>query len=471
MLTYHFRDKKEGSLYLQLYAFMKEDILAGRLAADYKLPSRRAFAKNLGISIVTVETAYEKLMAEGYIYSMPKRGYYVSRIDRSGLPKERPADPHGPALVSDLDRGENADIRYDFVNNAVLPELFPFSTWARTMRGVITEQSRELVERSPGGGIRSLREALADHLLEFRGMYVDPGQIIVGAGTEYLYGLILQLLGRDRLYAVEDPGYAKISKIYRAGGVGVCHLPLDSHGISVSALEERGAEIVHISPSHHFPTGIVMPASRRYELLSWACAREGRYIIEDDYDSELRMDGKPVPTLRSMDPADKVIYINTFTKSLASTIRIAYMVLPVRLAKRFYKDLGFYSCTVSNFQQYTLARFIETGSFGNHINRMRRYYKKLRDSLLRQIQSSDAFSRCRIMEEDAGLHFLLKTDTSLSDRELKEKALGLGVRISCLSDYYLCPDKAPGGILLVNYSGIEPSLIEEAVRTLGQVLG
>lgn len=470
MLTYHFRDKKEGSLYLQLYAFMKEDILAGRLTADYRLPSRRAFAKNLGISIVTVETAYEKLMAEGYIYSLPKRGYYVSRIDRSGVLRQIPQKAREKLAVSDLAGEEKAKIRFDFVNNAVLPGLFPFTAWARTMRGVISEQSRELVERSPGGGIWSLRKALSAHLLEFRGMEVDPGQIIVGAGTEYLYILLLQLLGRERLYAVEDPGYDKIAKIYRAGGVAVCHLPLDDKGISVRALEEREADIVHISPSHHFPTGIVMPVSRRYELLSWACARDGCYIIEDDYDSELRMDGKPVPTLRSMDPADKVIYINTFTKTLAPTIRIAYMVLPARLAERFYEDLGFYSCTVSNFQQYTLARFIETGSFGNHINRMRRYYKKVRDSLLRQIQSSEAFASCRIMEEDAGLHFLLKTGSPLTDQALKAKALALGIRISCLSDYYQDPETAPGGILLVNYSGIDPEQIEEAVRTLGLVL-
>ena len=470
MLTYHFRDKKEGSLYLQLYAFMKEDILTGRLEADYRLPSRRAFAKNLGISIVTVETAYEKLEAEGYIYSLPRKGFYVSRIDRSFVGAREGTGESRPVLVSDLDRKEDDRVLYDFASNSTLPELFPFSTWARTMRGVISDQSRELVERAPGGGIRSLREAIAGHLLEFRGMHADPGQIIVGAGTEYLYSLILQLLGRERLYAVEDPGYAKIAKIYRAGGVGVRYLRVDREGISVKVLEESGADIVHISPSHHFPTGTVMPVSRRYDLLGWACAREGRYIIEDDYDSELRMDGRPVPTLRSMDPADRVIYVNTFSKSLASTIRISYMVLPVRLAERFYRELGFYSCTVSNFQQYTLARFIASGSFGNHINRMRRYYRKVRDSLLERIQGSPAFKSCRIMEENAGLHFLLKTDTSLSDRELKERALGRGIRISCLSDYYHVPDRAPGGILLINYSGIRPEECADAVRALGRVL-
>jgi GntR family transcriptional regulator/MocR family aminotransferase len=470
MLTYHFRNKKEGSLYDQLYAFLKEDILSGRLEADYRLPSRRAFARNLGISIVTVETAYEKLEAEGYIYSLPRKGFYVSRIDRSFVGAGEGAGEDPPVPFSDLDRKEDDRIVYDFASSSTLPELFPFTAWARIMRSVISDQSRELVERAPGGGIRSLREAIAAHLLEFRGMQASPGQIIVGAGTEYLYGLILQLLGRDRLYAVEDPGYSKIARIYRAGGTGVCHLPVDREGISVKALEERGADIVHISPAHHFPTGTVMPVSRRYELLGWACAREGRYIIEDDYDSELRMDGRPVPTLRSMDPADRVIYVNTFSKTLASTIRISYMVLPVKLAERFYRELGFYSCTVSSFQQYTLARFISSGGFGSHINRMRRYYRKVRDALLQEIQASPAFSGCRITEEEAGLHFLLETGTSLSDRELKERALDFGIRITCLSDYFLDPSDAPGGILLVSYSGIRPEEIPGAVGALGQVL-
>ena len=470
MLTYHFREKKEGSLYLQLYAFMKEDILTGRLEADYRLPSRRAFARNLGISVVTVEAAYGKLEAEGYIYSLPRKGFYVSRIDRSFVDAREGEDGDLPVPFSDLDRKKDDRVRYDFASNSTLPELFPFSAWARIMRGVMADQSRELLERAPGGGVRSLREAIAGHLLEFRGMHAHPGQIIVGAGTEYLYGLILQLLGRDRLYAVEDPGYAKIARIYRAGGTGVCHLPVDREGISVKALEERGADIVHISPSHHFPTGIVMPVSRRYELLGWASAREGRYIIEDDYDSELRMDGQPVPTLRSMDRADKVIYVNTFSKTLSSTIRISYMVLPLKLAERFYRELGFYSCTVSSFQQYALARFISSGAFGNHINRMRRYYRKVRDVCLRGIQGSPAFSGCRITEEEAGLHFLLSTDTQLTDGALKERALSFGVRVACLSDYYLDPSGAPGGILLINYSGIRPEEVPGAVRALGEAL-
>ena len=182
------------------------------------------------------------------------------------------------------------------------------------------------------------------------------------------------------------------------------------------------------------------------------------------------MDGRPVPTLRSMDPADRVIYVNTFSKTLAATIRISYMVLPVKLAERFYRELGFYSCTVSSFQQYTLARFISSGGFGSHINRLRRYYRKVRDAVLHEIQASPAFSGCRIMEEEAGLHFLLKTDTSLSDRELKERALNFGIRITCLSDYFLDPSNAPGGILLVSYSAIRPEEIPAAVRALGQAL-
>lgn len=455
MLTYSFSDIGSESLYEHLYGCIKNDILSGKLRPGIKLPSKRTFAKNLGISTITVENAYALLVSEGYVYSIPKKGYFVSDVNISI-----------PDMINS-DEEERQEYFADFASNNTLHELFPFTTWARIMRSVLSERQPELMMKSPGGGIAGLRSAIAEHLYQFRGMRVQPSQIIIGSGTEYLYGLIIQLLGQEKVFAVEEPGYGKIAKVYEANSVNFRYVPLDENGVDVTALKESEADILHISPSHHFPTGIVTPISRRYELLGWASEKETRYIIEDDYDSEFRLGGRPIPPLRSIDMTDKVIYMNTFTKSLASTIRISYMVLPHTLAELFYKKLGFYSCTVSNFEQYALAEFINGGHFGNHINRLRRYYRETRDELLRAVENNPALKGADILEKDSGLHFLMRLDCDKTDDELISGAHRLGINISCLSQYYHNTEKAPGGIIVVNYSGMEKEKIPEAVRLLG----
>ena len=258
---------------------------------------------------------------------------------------------------------ENTPVYADFISGKNLNRNFPFTVWSKLLREVITEQSELLLTNPPPGGIMLLRQAIADHLYQFRGMRISPEQIIVGAGTEYLYGLIIQLLGRDKIFAMENPGYKKISQVYSSNNVKCQYIPLDNNGVSMDLLMKSNAHILHISPSHHYPTGLVTPVTRRHELLEWACGSKERYIIEDDYDCEFRMVGKPIPTLQSIDNYGKVIYMNTFTKSLASTIRISYMVLPVSLINKFYDNLGFYSCTVSAFEQLTLYKFMSEGYF------------------------------------------------------------------------------------------------------------
>ncbi|MBQ8264496.1 MAG: PLP-dependent aminotransferase family protein [Oscillospiraceae bacterium] len=457
MLTYSFENRGSDSLYEHLYKSIKADILAFRLSPDEKLPSKRALAKHLNVSTVTVEGAYGQLLAEGYIYSRPKSGYYVSKISNS-LSSDRVE-----AAVSHSE--EETPIFADFAGGHADQSSFPFNIWARLMRETMSVSPEKLMVRSPSAGIDELREAIAEHLYSFRGMRVRPGQIVVGAGTEYLYGLIIQLLGRDKLYAVEDPGYRKISRIYAANEVDCAFIPMDESGVSPEALVKSGADVLHISPSHHFPSGIVTPVSRRYELLSWVCSGPDRYIIEDDYDSELRLLGKPIPPLQSIDAMGKVIYINTFSKSLSSTIRISYMVLPEALMEEYTRSLSFYSCTVSNFDQYTLAAFIRGGHLEKHINRMRNHYRSRRDELIACIRSHKHYSRVSIREEDAGLHFLLELDTPLSDDEIVSRSLDAGIRVSCLSEYY---HHNPGKsrTLLINYAGLSPEKTEEAVSRL-----
>lgn len=460
MLTYSFENRGNESLYEFLYKQIKKDILSGTLSSGEKLPSKRALAKHLNISTITVENSYNQLMAEGYLYSVPKSGFYVSDITSfKPLAAKRPLPNTAPP-------SNPAEYWADLSSNATLADTFPFATWARLNRSIMSDYSKELMCKSPSGGIMILREAIADYLYQFRGMLVEPQQIIVGAGTEYLYGIIIQLLGRDKIYAVEDPGYQKITHIYEANNVSCIHIPMDAYGIHMTSLEATEANILHISPSHHFPTGIVTPINRRYELLSWATAANDRYIIEDDYDSEFRLSGKPIPSLQSIDTAGKVIYMNTFSKSLSSTIRISYMVLPHALADRYYRELNFYACTVSNFDQYTLYQFIENGYLEKHINRMRNYYRIQRDTLLNCIRSQKYFHRVKIKEENAGLHFLLEIHTDDSDDTLLKKVASKGIHISCLSQYFFNSDSAKEHTLIINYSGIQPERIEEAVRRL-----
>lgn len=470
MLTYSFENTDGDSLYEYLYKCIKNDILSGTLLPDYKLPSKRSFAKNLGVSTITIENTYAQLMAEGYIYSLPKKGYYVSDI--STIHTAPAASCAGTGMeLSDIPpafsaRAADADCYADLTANHASASSFPFYTWSKLMKEIIADKSSDLLIPSPAGGIWVLREAISRHLREFRGMSVSPEQIIIGAGTEYLYGLLIQLLGRDKIYAVEEPGYRKIRLIYENNQAACVSIPLDNDGLHMGALEQSCADIIHLSPSHHYPTGIVTPISRRYELLGWASKSDSRYIIEDDYDSEFRLLGRPIPSLQSIDVMNKVIYMNTFTKSLAPTFRISYMVLPVPLLQIFHEKLGFYACTVSNFEQYTLARFIEEGHFEKHINRMRIFYRNQRDLLIQAIENSPLSSLVRIQEKDAGLHFLLTVKTALSDEELIKKARKNGLKIACLSQYYHNQENAALHTLVINYSAIDSAKIENTVQRL-----
>ena len=461
VLTYSFENNESESMYEHLYRCIKQDILQKKLKSGEKLPSKRTFAKNLGVSTITVESAYAQLVAEGYLYTLPKRGYYVCDLEKG-------EEPPPPRPKQELPRQPVRRTYWaDFVGSSVAKDMFPFSVWVKLLRDVTAgEDEATLLTDTSAGGIRQLRQAISDHLYQFRGMSIDPEQIVVGAGTEYLYSVLIQLLGRDRGYAMEDPGYLRLSKIYEKNDVRVCHIPMDASGIIPEKLEESGAEILHITPSHHFPTGIVMPVSRRYEFLSWASKGENRYIIEDDYDCEFRLSGRPIPTLQSIDVMEKVIYINTFSKSLAPAFRISYLVLPKHLVTRFYETLGFYSGTVSCLEQMTLARFLSEGYFEKHINRMRNHYRTVRDKLLGEISRSPLAGRVRISEENAGLHFLMEVDTNRSDQEIVQAAEGEDLRISFVSQYYFDTANCRPHVLVMNYSGLEEDRIPEAVDRL-----
>lgn len=453
MLTYELKKAPGVPLYEALYRCIRRDILSGILAPGEKLPSKRALAANLEVSKITVEGAYDQLLAEGYIRSVEKVGYFVETVERS---QPRPA-------VCAVPEQEPEEKIIDLTANG--PDKFPFSVWSRLQREVVLDLGERLLLPLPNQGLWELRSAISEHLAGFRGMRVAPENILIGAGTDFLYNLLIQLLGREKIYAVEEPGYGKIRKIYAAGGVRCISAPLDGWGVIPESLGQ--AQVLHISPSHHFPTGLVTPVSRRLALLDWAERQPDRYIIEDDYDSEFRFDAHPMSTMASLDRNGRVIYMNTFSKSLAPSIRISYMALPPALMQAFREQLGFYSCTVPSFEQYTLARFLSRGYFEKHINRMRKAYKARRNRVAAALEACPFADRLTILEQNAGLHFLVKVDTLLSDEALVDRCAQAGIRVRSLGSYYHGPiPEADRHCLVVNYSGLR----EEQVDELAQIL-
>ena len=453
MVTYELKKSPGVPLYEALYRCIRRDILEGTLKPGTKLPSKRALSQNLEVSKITVEAAYNQLLAEGYICSQEKVGYFVEAVEGRNPPPPTQA--------------ERPEKKREFLLDltGIGTEQFPFSVWSRLQREVMLDYGAQLLLPLPNRGVAELRQAIADHLAAFRGMQVSPQNILIGAGTDFLYNLLIQLLGRDKVYAVEEPGYDKIRQIYAAGGVCCVSAPMDDKGVLPEGLSQ--ADVLHCSPSHHFPTGLVTPVSRRMELLDWA--GEDKWIIEDDYDSEFRFDAHPMPTLQTLDGAQRVIYMNTFSKTLAPSIRISYMVLPPALMEQFQKVLGFYSCTVPSFEQYTLARFLSRGYFEKHINRMRKFYKKRRNALVSLLETCAFSEKLTILEQDAGLHFLLKVDTALPDGDLVQKLAHVGIRVKALSEYYH-DQGLDRHCLVVNYSGVKEEALEQALSAVEKIM-
>ena len=475
MLTYNLNERGTLTLYEYVYKCIKDDIVSGKIKTDEKLPSKRNMAKNHDISVITVENAYAQLLVEGYIRAVEKKGYFANEITNQISENQEVTENVSEYKIN---KPEKVKWIVDFNSNHVRYDSFPFATWSKIMRQKLLDEENSFLMTPSRNGIWELRSAIAKHLREFRGLTVLADQIIVGAGTEYLYGLIVQLLGRDSVIATENPGYRKISMVYESNGVRTIHLPMDNQGISIDELEKSDANIVHISPNHHFPTGKVMPAARRHQLLEWANMGE-RYIIEDDYDSEFRFSGKPIPTMASIDKNQKVIYMNTFSKTLAPSIRIAYMVLPFELMDKYTKKLDFYSSTVSSFEQYTLAEFIKGGYYERHINRMRNYYKDSRNKIITAIRNSSIYPQISIEEENSGLHFILRIKKNIDDENFKKYLKDKLINISCLTDYcYQYDDevinekfrKEFSHKFIINYSEVEESKMVEALKIIEQAL-
>jgi len=355
-------DKEKRLAYLQLYNQLREDIIAGNYTYNMKLPSKRSLAAETGVSTITVEHAYALLCDEGYVEARERSGYIVIFRKSDGFA----ASGEHRTEYSKHDTGSSAEQTYPY---------FPLSVLSKTMRRVLTEHGDLLLEKSPNSGCFELREAIRHYLARNRGILVDVEQIVIGAGSEYLYRLIVELLGRQRIYAIESPSYKKIQQIYQAAEVVYESLPLADSGIYSKALAETKADVLHTTPYRSYPSGVTATASKRHEYIRWSEQGE-RYIIEDDFESEFSVYAKPTETLFVLSDKDNVIYLNTFSKTISSSLRIGYMVLPKHLVENFQGKLGFYSCTVPTFMQYVLAELINNGDFERHINRVRKSKRK-----------------------------------------------------------------------------------------------
>ena len=428
MLTYPITESGKKPAYKYIYECIKADIFSGKIQKGERLPSKRALSANLGVSVITVENAYSLLEQEGFIYTLPKRGYYVSEDAVMGFDpaaSEKEAGPK-PAAKSTAKTSTGKDQKdqatstkpiADFTVNKFGTDSFPFDSWARISRKVLLDREESFLLPTPGQGVYELRSAISEYLYEAKGISAPADRIIIGPGTEYLHHILIQLIGRNSFVAVEDPGYKKVGNIYEANGVKVLHIPVDSEGMVVDKLPSGGTKLVHISPSHHFPTGCIMSAGRRRRLLEWAREQEA-FLIEDDYDSELRFEGRPLPPMYSMG-SDRVIYMNTFTRSLAPSVRIAYMVLPEKLEKIYNEKLGFYSGTVSSFDQYTLAAFIKEGYYIRHIRRQRKRFCMYHENLLWAIEKSGLDKYIILHESKAGLHLMMELKHTVNKNFIK----------------------------------------------------
>lgn len=458
MMTLFLDRGSDRPLYEQLCREFRKRIEEGTLKAGEKLPSKRALAAELGISPITVENAYAQLVAEGYLEARPKSGFFVEA--RLGpLP--------GPLRPIPQPESERTPWSFDFRTNVADPDLFPYAEWAKLGKEILLSRGPSLLNRTDPQGMPELRQAIAGILDRHRGIHADPSQIVVGSGTESLLALLLRLLDFSGTVAVENPGYEKVRRTYKGFGAKVVPVGLDAGGLRLDGLEASGARLVHVTPSHQFPTGTVMPVGRRLELLRWAAAGSGRRIVEDDYDSEFRYSGLPIPALQGLDPAGKVLYLNSFSKTLGPGLRIGYLVLPPDLSVRFRDSSPAFACAVPAFDQAVLAGFLSGGGFDRHLLRGKKAGRDKRDRLLSLFASGPLGPLTRVINADSGLHFLLEVRNGMNEEALVAAARERGVRVYGLSEFSAFPD--PGlfaSTVVLGYPGIPSSGLGEAVRRM-----
>lgn len=451
--------RSSKTLYEQIYEYVREEIRKGTLKCGERLPSTRLLASHLDVSRSTAQLAYEQLLSEGYIEAVPCKGYFVCQME--ALYRLDTA----PAKIEKAVEPEPVNYQYNFTPNGIDLEHFPYTAWRKLNREVLQEDESDLFLLGESSGEWELREVISTYLHQARGVRVRPDQVIVGAGNDYLMILLSRILGMDHRIAMESPTYRHAWDVFRNLGYDCRTVTMDRHGMNVQRLRESGADIAYVMPSHQYPLGIVMPIKRRQELLRWAEEKPGRYIIEDDYDSEFRYIGKPIPSLQGNDRSGCVIYIGTFSKSIAPAIRISYMVLPDSLLERYERLGSTYSSTVSRVDQRVLQLFMERGYYERHLNKMRALYKSKHDVLMTEIRKMRGVRQ--VLGDHSGVHILLQMDEHLTEQELITRAEQAGIRVYPLSEYCVDEMDYPPTVIL-GYATLSEEEIREGIALLGR---
>lgn len=455
-MTIRLRTDSDKCLYQQIYEHIRQEIREGKLLAGERLPSTRSLAEYLQVARSTVDYAYDQLLSEGYIEAKPYKGYFVCRLEGIFTMEQR--EMTEPEVVRPDSQEDGTQVQVDFSPYGIDMTGFPFGVWKRITKNILNDSNSELFAQGEPQGDYDLRMTISRYLHSSRGVNCRPEQIIVGAGNDYLLLLLEKILGRHVGIAMENPTYKRAYRIFQSFAYRIYTVDMDDKGMRADKLFRLPVRAAYVMPSHQYPTGAVMTIGRRAELLRWAEKEPDRYLIEDDYDSEFRYRGKPIPSLQSSDKRGKVIYIGTFSKAIAPAIRVSYMVLPESLLEVYRRDCSFYSCTVSRIDQRILNEFIRDGYFERHLNKMRMHYRAKHDLLLAELEPfKKAFT---ISGEDAGLHLLLTAKGAVTEAQLLSAATEAGVKVYGMSENMVETDATKATILLGFGSVSEPEMKE-----------
>lgn len=460
-MTIRLRTDSDKCLYQQIYEHIRQEIREGKLLAGERLPSTRSLAEYLQVARSTVDYAYDQLLSEGYIEAKPYKGYFVCRLE--GIFTMEQQEMTEPEVVRPDSQEDGTQVQVDFSPYGIDMTGFPFGVWKRITKNILNDSNSELFAQGEPQGDYDLRMTISRYLHSSRGVNCRPEQIIVGAGNDYLLLLLEKILGRHVGIAMENPTYKRAYRIFQSFAYRIYTVDMDDKGMRADRLPRLPVRAAYVMPSHQYPTGAVMTIGRRAELLRWAEKEPDRYLIEDDYDSEFRYRGKPIPSLQSSDKRGKVIYIGTFSKAIAPAIRVSYMVLPESLLEVYRRDCSFYSCTVSRIDQRILNEFIRDGYFERHLNKMRMHYRAKHDLLLAELEPfKKAFT---ISGEDAGLHLLLTARGAVTEAQLLSAATEAGVKVYGMSENMVETD-APKATILLGFGSVSEPEMKEGLHRL-----
>ena len=460
-MTIRLRTDSDKCLYQQIYEHIRQEIREGKLLAGERLPSTRSLAEYLQVARSTADYAYDQLLSEGYIEAKPYKGYFVCRLE--GIFTMEQQEMTEPEVVRPDSQEDGTQVQVDFSPYGIDMTGFPFGVWKRITKNILNDSNSELFAQGEPQGDYDLRMTISRYLHSSRGVNCRPEQIIVGAGNDYLLLLLEKILGRHVGIAMENPTYKRAYRIFQSFAYRIYTVDMDDKGMRADRLSGLPVRAAYVMPSHQYPTGAVMTIGRRAELLRWAEKEPDRYLIEDDYDSEFRYRGKPIPSLQSSDKRGKVIYIGTFSKAIAPAIRVSYMVLPESLLEVYRRDCSFYSCTVSRIDQRILNEFIRDGYFERHLNKMRMHYRAKHDLLLAELEPfKKAFT---ISGEDAGLHLLLTARGAVTEAQLLSAATEAGVKVYGMSENMVETD-APKATILLGFGSVSEPEMKEGLHRL-----